>query len=114
MNRQSTGKTATPTAETESLKRLRAMTRFAGPNDPIYKSGLTMVGVRTAKYRMPDGSELSQELREDDIVEALIRKGIPITRENWLEERFGLGREDDDRNDPEEIAWLDRNLPNGK
>lgn len=69
MNRQSTGKTATPTTETESLKRLRAMTRFAGPEDKIYSSGLTMTSVPVSGYingkaPMKTGKELQNAILE--------------------------------------------------
>ena len=37
----------TKNTESESLKRLRSMVRIAGPNDPIYSSGLTMNSVRS-------------------------------------------------------------------
>lgn len=42
-----------PTFETESLKRLRAMTRSAGPKDKIYSSGLTMTSVPALRPSTP-------------------------------------------------------------
>jgi hypothetical protein len=35
--------------ESDAVKRLRAMERIAGPDDPIYSSGLTMNSIREAR-----------------------------------------------------------------
>jgi hypothetical protein len=90
---------------------LRDMTRYAKRDDPIYQSGLSTSGVKLNRASFHDESHLSQELRDDDIVQYLIHMNIPITRQNWLNIRYGLGSEGEDRNEPNEVAWLDRNFP---
>ena len=44
--------------ESESMKRLRALERVAGPDDPIYQSGVTMTFIRRPKIPMLTGQEM--------------------------------------------------------
>ena len=46
---KTTGQTATPTTESESVMRLRSLTTTAGPKHPIYSSGLTMTSAPASK-----------------------------------------------------------------
>jgi hypothetical protein len=45
------------TTESESFKRLMALGRVAGPDDPIYSSGLTMTSVQRPQQSMPPSQQ---------------------------------------------------------
>ena len=56
------------TKESESMKRLMALDRIAGPDDPIYQSGVAMVSIRRLKIPMFTGQEMRaivERLRRD-------------------------------------------------
>ena len=56
------------TKHSESMKRLMALARVAGPDDPIYQSGVTMVSIRRPKVPMLTGQEMKaivERLRRD-------------------------------------------------